>query len=328
MKKVLKVLGYLLLIIVVLLAGLITYVKMALPNVGPAENLTVELTPERIARGKYLAHSVTVCMDCHSTRDWSKFSGPLVPNTLGKGGEKFDQTFGFPGVYYSKNITPAGIKDYTDGELYRAITTGVNRKGEALFPVMPYHYYGRMDPEDIKSIIAYIRTLTPIENSVLASKSDFPMNIIINTIPAKANPEKIPSKDNKIEYGRYMTNASGCAECHTRVDKGQIIEEFKFSGGREFRLSVGEIVRSANITPDMETGIGKWNREYFVSRFKAYSDSAGYVPQPVTPGAFNTVMPWTMYSNMTEEDLSAIFEYLQSLKPIRNSVVKFTPAGS
>jgi hypothetical protein len=62
-------------------------------------------------------------MDCHSTRDWSKFSGPLVEGTLGQGGERFDQTVGMPGVVYSKNITPARIGDYTDGELFRLITT-------------------------------------------------------------------------------------------------------------------------------------------------------------------------------------------------------------
>src|ERR1043165_8965177 len=105
MKKVAKIFGYSLLVIVLIVVGLITYVKLALPNVGPAPEMKVEATPERIERGRYLAHSVTVCIDCHSTRDWSKFSGPIVPGTLGKGGEKFDQQFGFPGVYYSRNIT-------------------------------------------------------------------------------------------------------------------------------------------------------------------------------------------------------------------------------
>ncbi len=183
MKKFLKFLLYAVLAVVVLVGGLLTYVKTALPNVGAPEDITVERTPERIERGRYLAHSVTICMDCHSTRDWSKFSGPLTEGTLGKGGDRFDQTVDMPGVFYAKNITPAGIERYTDGELFRIITTGVNKDGKAIFPLMPYPYYGRMDPEDIYSIIAYVRTLEPITNPVPDSEPDFPMNFILNTIP-------------------------------------------------------------------------------------------------------------------------------------------------
>ena len=109
MIRLLKILGVVLLIVLVLIASAIAYVKFGLPDVGEAESLTVELTPERIERGKYLANSVTVCMDCHAVRDWSKFSGPPTAGTLGKGGDRFDQTSGMPGVFFAKNITPFGI---------------------------------------------------------------------------------------------------------------------------------------------------------------------------------------------------------------------------
>ncbi len=145
MKTFLKIVLYLVILAVVGIGALLAYVKFALPDVDKAQDLKVELTPERIARGSYLANHVTVCMDCHSTRDFSKFSGPVVEGTLGKGGDRFDETMGFPGVYYSKNITPAGISRYTDGELYRGITTGVTKEGRAMFPVMPYPYYSKMD---------------------------------------------------------------------------------------------------------------------------------------------------------------------------------------
>ena len=326
MKKILKIIGVLLVIMVIAVSCLLTYVKAALPDVGDAPDLKVEATPERIERGKYLAHSVTVCLDCHSTRDWSKFSGPVAPGTLGKGGDRFDESVGFPGIYFAKNITPAGISRYTDGELYRVITTGVNKDGRAIFPVMPYVYYGNMDDEDIYSIIAYVRTLDPIENQVQESTSNFPMNFIINTIPHKGIPVKLPDPSDQLAYGGYLVNASGCIECHTQLDKGQIIKELAFSGGREFGFPDKSAVRSANITPDEETGIGKMTSDEFIKKFKAYADSS-YTTPNVKPGEYNSIMPWTMYAHMTEQDLGAIYAYLRTINPIKNSVVKFTPAN-
>ena len=323
MKKVFKFLGYTLVILILLIAGLLTYIKVALPNVGAAPNLTVDLSAEKIERGRYLANTVSVCIDCHSTRDWTKFAGPIIIGTLGKGGERFDQKVGFPGTYYSKNITPAGIKRYTDGELFRLITTGVTKEGRAMFPVMPYQHYGSMDPEDIKCIIAYIRSLAPIENPVAESVSDFPMNFIINTIPQKAEPQKLPAKSDSLAYGKYLVNAASCVECHTQVNKGKVIAGLEFSGGREFKFHDGSIVRSANITPDEITGIGKWTKELFIARFKMYADSS-YKPQTVAAGQFNSIMPWNMYSKMNTEDLAAIYTYLKTVTPLKNTVTKFS----
>jgi mono/diheme cytochrome c family protein len=323
--KALKYTGYFLSLLVACVVVVLLYVKAVLPDVGPAETLTIDYTPERIARGNYLASSVTVCMDCHSKRDWSKFSGPLTEGTLGQGGERFDQRLGLPGVFNSKNITPSGIHRYTDGELFRVITTGVNKEGIAMFPLMPYTYYGRMDREDIYSIIAYVRSIPSIPYDVAPSVPDFPMNFIINTIPQKANPQHRPDKSDVLAYGAYMVNAAGCVECHTQIDKGRIIKEVSFAGGREFRFADGSIVRSANITPDVLSGIGEWSEELFVQRFKTYADSA-YVTPTVAPTEFNTFMPWTMYGKMDRDDLAAMFAYLRSIKPISNKVEKFTPA--
>ena len=326
MKKVFKILGYLILLILVALGALLTYIKTALPNVGEAEDLKIEYTRGRIERGRYLAHSVTVCMDCHAVRDWSKFSGPPTPGTLGKGGDRFDQSVGMPGVYYAKNITPHGISRYTDGELYRVITTGVTKEGNALFPIMPYPYYGRMDSEDIYSIIAYVRSLQPVESTIPDAQHDFPFNFIVNTIPQKAEPQKRPEKTDLLAYGAYMTNASGCIECHSPVEKGQIIKELAFSGGREFAFPDGSVLRSSNISTDKETGIGAWTEDIFIQKFKMYADSAYQLPT-VGPGEFNSIMPWTMYAQMERDDLAAIFAYLKTLPAQKNVVTKFSPAA-
>lgn len=319
MKKVLFILFGLL---VATVGGAAIYVKYALPQVPLMTDIKVDITPERIARGEYLANHVSLCMDCHSTRDWSKFSGPLVPGTLGKGGEYFDEKLDIPGKVYSKNITPYNLKDWTDAELFRTITSGVNKNGDALFPLMPYPYYGRMDKEDIYDIIAYIRSLKPIENSNPEHSLNFPMSFIVNTIPQTAQLSVKPPTSDTLAYGAYLTNASACMECHTRVNAGQIIPELAFAGGREFFGPNGSSI-SANITPDEETGIGKWSSEDFVERFKAYSNLDS-LPK-LGPGEVNTIMPWYMLSGMEENDLVAIYKYLHSLKPIENRVEHFRP---
>ena len=326
MKKAVKIIGILVGVIVLAVGATMAYVSLALPNVGEAPEMVIEPTPARVARGEYIANHVAVCMDCHSTRDYSLYSAPLVPGTLGKGGELFNQQMGFPGSFTSKNITPYGIGDWTDGEIYRAITTGVSRDGHAFFPVMPYPYYRNMNEEDVKSVVAYLRTLKPIEYTPEVSKPDFPFNFILNTIPQKAEPLPRPDPNDELAVGKYVVTMAGCVECHTPAEKGQIVADKRFSGGREFALPSG-VLRTANITPDKETGIGTWTKEAFVARFKAYADSS-YVPQKVAPGEMQTIMPWTMYAGMTEKDLGAMYTYLMSIEPIKNSIPeKFTPAN-
>lgn len=310
MKKILKIVVALLLIAVVGFGLLIAYVVFFKPNI-PVKDVKIEVTPERVARGKYLAESVAQCMDCHAERDWSLLAAPGKPGTEGKGGEAFDQKLGFPGAYYAPNITPHHLKDWSDGELMRAIVSGVSRDGRALFPIMPYTYYGKMDREDVYAIIAYIRSLKPIAYDAPASKSDFPMSIIIHIIPSKPEFSTKPAETDRVGYGKYLVDMAGCIECHTPSNKGQIIESEAFSGGRLFPLPNGTSVISTNITPD-ESGIGTWSEEKFFETFKKHEGKR----VPLQPGQNQTIMPWTGYAGMTREDLAAIYAYLKSVKPI------------
>jgi mono/diheme cytochrome c family protein len=320
-KKIFRVLGVVLGLVVLAVAGGLTYVKTALPNVGPAPEITVEGTPAQIERGKYLANHVAACTDCHSQRDFSRFAGPIVPGTFGAGGERFGPEMGFPGTFYSKNITPYALKDWTDGEIYRAITAGVSKNGEALFPVMPYHSFGQLDDRDIYAVIAYLRSLPAVKNDVPASEAAFPMNIILQTMPRKGTPQVRPEKTDVLAYGKYLTTFAGCGECHTKRDKGQPLPGMEFAGGMEFQMPHATL-RSANLTPDKETGLGNWTEEMFVSRFKLYADSAYQAPA-VAQHDFNTVMPWGQYAGMEESDLKAIFAYLKSLQPVPHKVIRF-----
>jgi mono/diheme cytochrome c family protein len=327
MKKFLKIFGIIAGILLLAIAGIASYIKFSLPNVGPAPVVKAPSDPERIERGKYLANHVMICMDCHSTRNWNELSAPPVAGTLGKGGEIFNREMGFPGVYYSANITPAGIGSWTDGEIFRAITTGVRKNGRPIFPVMPHKNYGQLDESDILSVIAYLRTLPAIENKVPESESDFPMNFIINTIPSKANLSQMPSTSDKVAYGGYLVKAAACADCHTPFEGGKFDEAFRLAGGRVFEFPSGKLT-SANLTPDNETGIGSWSQDMFISRFSSFRDSAMAHKKVDFMKEFNTIMPWAMYSGMTDQDLGAIYQYLRTLKPSKHSVVKFVPRAA
>lgn len=325
MKKGIRYLLYIAGILTVLIFSLIGYVTFALPNVGPAPELAVEISEEKVERGKYLANHVMLCMDCHAVRDFSLYAGPPTPGTLGGGGDVFDQNMGFPGRFVSRNLTPASLGDWTDGEIFRAITSGVSRDGSALFPVMPYPHYSQLDEQDIEAVIAYLRTLEPVENELDSSKPDFPVNFIINTMPVKPELKPRPSRDDVVNYGKYMITAAACTDCHTRMENGNYVGE-PFAGGNEFYFPDGSVVRAANITPHETTGIGNWTKEMFITRFKMYADSS-YVPRRVQPGEMQTLMPWQMYGGMNEEDLGAIYEYLRTIPAVENSVVRFTPPG-
>ncbi len=249
MKNVLRFVGIGLALVLIGVAGLLAYTKLCLPSVGDAPKIEINATAAQIERGRYLANHVNACIDCHSSRDWSRFSGPPIAGTFGKGGDLFGPEDGFPGLYYVRNITPAGISHWSDGEIFRAISAGVTRDGKAIFPVMPYQKYGFMDQTDVKSIVAYVRMLRSIPNKIPASISHFPMNFILNTIPQKPTFQKRPDTTAVLEYGKYLVNAAACGDCHTKQEKGAPAEGAEFAGGREFGRQ-GTVMRSANITPD------------------------------------------------------------------------------
>jgi mono/diheme cytochrome c family protein len=236
------------------------------------------------------------------------------------GGDAFTKEFGFPGNFYAKNITPEGVDNWKDGEFLRAISCGVNRDRNAFFPVMPYPYYAHMDKEDIIAIIAYIRTLKPIKNNVPPSEPEFPMSLILNTIPKDAAFTERPQKAINATYGAYLVNAAACAECHTNAIKGNKVEGMDFAGGREFNFPGPKKIVSSNITPDKETGIGYWTEDAFVSKFKTFEDKTK-LQDYKSPADYQPVMPWNMYAGMDTVDLKAIFAYLKTLKPIKNKVV-------
>jgi mono/diheme cytochrome c family protein len=323
MKTLLKIVGGLVGLVLLIAACGFGYLMFAFPKVPPPTAFTIEATPERLARGKYLNDHVVGCTTCHTQRDWTKFSGPVKPELLGAGGEPFN--LGPAGKMYSKNITPAGIGSWTDGELLRAVTQGVSKDGTPLFPLMPYPHYGAMDEEDVHAVLAYVRSLKSIEGSWPSRELNFPLNLIVRTIPAPNTFGKRPSPDDKVAYGKYMTAAALCSDCHTPIDEqGTPLPGMDFAGGMEFP-ETGYRVRAANITPDANTGIGSWTEQQFIDKFKGFENPTN-ATLAEHERAQNTPMPITAYAGMTREDLSAIYAYLRTLKPLTNRVEKFPDA--
>jgi mono/diheme cytochrome c family protein len=291
-----------------------------LPRDIPIPDITLPTSAAEVERGRYLANHVAVCMDCHSTRNWDYFAGPMVDGTLGMGGQVFDQESGMPGVLISKNITPHALGEWSDGELYRAITGGLQADGDALFPVMPYDAYRTMEQRDTLAIIAYLRTLQPIANETPDHQLDFPLNLIVNAIPRAAEPRTV-NRDDPVEYGGYLAQMAGCTWCHTPVNATQgAIPEQLLAGGHEFVLPNGKIVRATNISSDPATGIGNWTEEQFIARFRMYQGEVGQTI-PLGEAANNTLMSWTLFADMTDEDLGAMYAYLMASEPRSNAVV-------
>jgi mono/diheme cytochrome c family protein len=308
-------------VIAISVGGFFYYFNVIMPRDIPVPEMTLSTDSETVERGRYLAMHVAVCMDCHSTRNWDYYSGPIVPGSLGRGGELFDEESGLPGVMMSKNITPYALGDWSDGELFRAITGGLQRNGDALFPLMPYDAYRTMDEEDLLAILAYIRTLEAIENDVPKHRLDFPLNMIVNSIPQAAELRHVDRSD-ELEYGEYLAKLAGCAWCHSPLNASQQADTSRLlAGGHEFVMG-DYVVRASNISSDGETGIGNWTLDKFIASFRRYQSEGGRMI-PMGEGGYNTLMPWTMYADMKDEDLAAIFAYLQASEPIDNTVQRY-----
>jgi len=307
------------LILVVLLGGAV-WLFGVLPKQRPAPDLSVELTPLNIERGRYLAEHVILCNDCHSERDWALYGGPPM---LPKGGGRECMTRdkevasvklvegNFPGIMCMRNITPdheTGIGAWSDGELYRSIREGVNRNGEGLFPIMPYFIFRTLSDTDTEALVAYMRSLEPVREPRTGREIDFPLNLLVRVLPEPLDaPVPEPDRNDELAYGEYLATVGRCEFCHTpRKGRGsEGLSGKRYAGGVPFS---GDVF-SANLTPH-ETGLGGWTREQFIARFKSEAQT-----RPAPEGA-NTLMDWNSYSGMSEADLGAIYEFLMSLPPV------------
>lgn len=301
--------------------GWLGYLYLSKPAMAEPWKEKFDPTPQRLARGKFLFHNVTHCGDCHSKHDDTRFGRPVWPEAEGIG-TPFPAGEDFPGTLTSSNLTPdpeTGLGNWTDGEKARAIREGVSRDGRALFPVMPYQDYRWLSDEDVRSLVVYLNTLTPVRNPLPPTKINFPVNLFIKALPQPVGRVPQPDPANRLKYGEYLAHISGCESCHTPMVKGEHDYTRRFGGGREFPGPHRSRVVSANISSDPETGIGRWSAGQFVEKFYQYRKYLEEGSPPVGPEGF-TVMPWLGICQWPQEDLEAVYSYLMSQPGVKQAV--------
>jgi hypothetical protein len=227
---------------------------------------------------------------------------------------------GFPGRLCIRNITPdveTGIGGWTDGEIVRAMREGVSRNGEALFPIMPWFMYQYMSDEDAAAVIAYLRAQEPVKSFRPDRKLDFPLNIIFRFYP-KPLDGPVPSipRSDTVAYGKYLTKVARCEFCHTARVRGQVepVADRLMSGGVPFTMGT-RTEYSKNLTPHPD-GLGSWTKEAFIARFRVHT-----APFPLEREEDNSEMDWVAFSGMSDEDLGAIWDYLQTLPPLETKLL-------
>jgi mono/diheme cytochrome c family protein len=277
--------------------------QLPLPDLSVA---TLGDTTDLAARGEYIVRSVAVCGHCHAA-DTRDPDGPL------SGGRAFRNWR--LGTLRASNLTPdsaTGLGAWSDAEVVRAIRAGEDRHGRLLAPVMPYEWLRGMSDRDALAVARYLRTQPPVENRVESRP-----NLVYRAArlfflrPARPSREPAPPRAPDAAYGRYLANhVSLCADCHTprgglrnTHDRGRL-----FAGDASSSFPANP----SNLTPDVETGIGRWSEDDFLRTLRTGVNPAG--------DSLHAFMPWRELRRMEDGDLRAIFRYLRTLPAIRQEV--------
>jgi hypothetical protein len=321
MKKVGKFLLVGLGLLVGLLAAAISLTIGWRPWIGPqARPLTVqkfESTAARLARGHYLANSVSGCSYCHSEHDWSAPGEPVLPGREGAGAPL--PYTGLPGRIVAPNLTPdpeTGAGSWTDDQIARAVREGIGHDGRALFPIMAYGRFRSMADEDLASIVVYLRSLPPVHHELPQTEIIFPVKYLIRSAPQPLTTTvSRPDPGDRVACGRYLATIGGCEDCHTAQDRGKEIANMNFAGGFSLGLNRGGAAAAANITPDA-SGIGYYDEPTFLKTMRTGTVGA----RKLSP-----LMPYPFYGNMTDDDLKAVFAYLRTVRPVHHRVDNSLP---
>lgn len=270
--------------------ALVGFYKLNFPRRPPVANVKVTGTPAQLARGAKFA---AICAGCHSLDG----KPPLVGRNFFEGG-------GPPaGTMYAPNLTPASeIKDWSDGEVIRAIREGVHKNGRALI-IMPSEVFRNLSDVDVQSIVAYLRSqpaagpnTPPAKLNVLGA---FLIGAVLPTAvqPAIIQPVVMPAEGTSPEYGKYLVSVLACQVCHGENLAGR---------------KPGGLGPPAG--PNLTAIVPNWTAETFVHVLRTGLDPSGRKLLPE--------MPWKAVSAFaSDDDLNAMYAYLHSL-PLNNGAIK------
>lgn len=310
-----------------LLAGCVLLMTAAVAGctakyVRPTTSEVVEPTPERLARGEYLVKTVAACGACHDGRQSGDLKDPADPALTLAGGNYLRSESGI--AVWIPNITgdeETGIGSWTDDEIIRSIRDGVKRDGSFLFPAMPYGAYQHISDEDVRAIVAYLRSVPPVKLSRTRGENvlPFPMRMALGMgvamhEPVTSVPE--PDRTNPVRYGEYLARVAHCTECHSLGRLGVRAQGDEWMAGADMAMrepGVGS-VWAANLTPDKETGLGRYSAEQIKMSLRSGMRLDG---KPMAP-PMSYLMPYLPLAE--EKDLDAIVAYLQALPPVKKKV--------
>jgi mono/diheme cytochrome c family protein len=252
----------------------------------PIETIAIPTDQASIARGGHIA-TIRICKDCHT----ENLSGQsvTVPGLV---------TLSIPNL--TSGAGGVGGTN-TDEDWVRAIRHGVGHDGRGL-ALMPSSVFYHLSDEDLGALIAYLKSLPPVDNEmppvdlgplgrVMLPLGQLPASIIPNVtvIDHYAPRPVVPQPGVTVEYGEYLANT--CTLCHGSNLNGQTIREGS------------NVYVALNLTRGGEM-IG-WSEEQFISTMRT----------GVTPGGKQLIdfMPWKYLGQMTDDELMAVWLYLQSL---------------
>jgi mono/diheme cytochrome c family protein len=270
----------------VAIVALIGYLRITLPASNPVPAVQVTGTAEQRARGEHLA---SICAGCHSTESTLPLRG---------GTENFAAIPGGPtlGTIVGQNLTPGGsLRDFSDGELVRAIREGVGKNGRPLL-VMPSEDLHHLSDADVQALVAYLRSQPAVENSTPPTQLNLLGGLIVGSgmfmpsvQPPVTQPVTSPPIGPTTEYGRYAVDIAGCRGCH-----GQ-------------NLTGGQSGGFAPAGPHIVSAAQRWTADQFVTAIRTGMTPEGRNLNP-------QLMPWKDISGtFTDEELRAIYAYLRTL---------------
>lgn len=286
-------------------AGVFWFLTM--PNVVNSASLSV-LKPGDVTKGEQLFWAGG-CASCHSATGASGDERKVLA-----GGRELISDFG---TFIVPNISPSsqGLGNWTIQEFANAMMEGVGKQGEHLYPSFPYTSYGRMQPQDVADLFAYLQTLPKSDHVALPHRLDFPFNIrrglgLWKRLYLSKDPVvNIANASEPVRRGQYLTEALGhCGECHTPRNLIGGLDQSQWLAGALSPEKAPDGRRGIvpNITSG-EGGIGNWSEKDI-----AYALQSGFTPDFDSLGGSMTDVINNM-SQLSDADRAAIAAYLKAV---------------